>query len=837
MIRDRAALTSPTVTGFFANLNALELATPFPRHPSPSNSLQNSTLVMFSWLGSGRSSSSSNRDIENAPPDVDAADENTPLLPDVGPTSETSLQRNVHQKLHTYLILKALSQGYLPSTIQACAHLRQLLSADVLNPTNTALTPSGRKLVRDVRRLIQSIITLIETKNRNDEVQEFLWCTSRARAGFDGAEIMDAVSEAGQAGTGVNAGVEAVKTVAELLMGNREFRGLIEDVVTVARLVVSDTAEVAGEKVKDVGEVVRPDQEEIDGVGERRPAELDQKPSSDQSPEQRELMNGHGQNGAGAYKGKRPDSPSQQIKQVAAAVEEGIADTAQEAVDSAERALKDDDRGDALLERLKRTVLKLRSRADYTDSVNVISTLLKRYAIAYSRSVSGPAEHIASAVHTNSALDEAARRFWSVITSFGEKTAWDELLRRWDKLLSHLTSDVQFEALMNEIGDTITDILTDPSFADASAIDQKLQRLRQLAGGFDTGHTGSVKDDLDKLLEQAQTVLGSVANDSALTDVIAHTTAVATNLYPTPYSFNSDLASDLTHVLVPLLLQLIQYIPILRLTVATPEVDLLLENLILEPGDTVNSSSFFPHSIRLDTENAFEIRKQPRRYKSVAKSRATIILRGISVRADEVGYWLRAHTGIWRFWDEGIVSVRVDEKGVDVALDLEFARDRIENLVTLRRARVKIHKLDYVIHKSRFRWLAWPFKPFLRPILRRVLKKQMETQITEACRVLNRELVFARERLRAARVAKPKTWIRFLRAIAARMKIEDNGEVEVGVGVRTGKHERNVFEGRYAPGSVVGLWEREGEHVGEWVGVGDEGGWRNKCFDLARNDH
>lgn len=783
---------------------------------------------MLSWLGFGHSPTSNGP--YNAPPDIEAADENTPLLPDVGATSETALQRNVHQKLHTYLILRALSKGYLPTTEQSCAHLRTLLSTDFLNPSNTALTPSGRKMVRDIRRLIQSVITLLETKNKNNEIQEFLWCTSRARAGFDGAEIIEAVTEAGQAGTGVNAGVEAIKTVAELLMGNREFRRLMEDVVTVARLVVSDTADVAGEEVKKIGEVVRPEDEELDSVGERKPAELEYQNGKPRD----QYTNGSGQNGAGAHKGKRPASPEEQAKEVAIAVEEGIIDTAKAAVESAEHAVKDDNRGDALLERLKRTVLKLRARADYTDSVNIISTLLKRYAIAYSRSVSAPAEHLQNAVHTNSALDEAAKRLWSVITSFGERTAWEELLVRWDRLLSHLTSDVQFEALMNEIGDTISDVLTDPSFADANAMEKKLQRLRQLTGGFDNGHTGSVKEDLDRLLEQAQHILGSVVNDPALTDVINHATAVATNLYPTPYAFNPDLASDLTHVLVPLFIQLIQYVPILRLTVATPEIDLLLENLILEPGDTIAASSFFPHTLRLDTDNSFEIQKKPRRYKSVATSRATITLRGISVRADEVGYWLRAHTGIWRFWDEGIVSVRVDEKGVDVSLDVEFARDRIENLVNLRKVRVKIHKLDYVIHKSRFRWLAWPFKPILKPILRRVMRKQMETQITEACRILNREVVFARERLRATRIAKPKTWLRFVKAVAARLQIEDDGEVEVGIGARTGKHERDVFEGRYAPGSVVGLWEREGEHVSEWVGVGDEGGWRNKCFDLPR---
>ncbi|TGZ77290.1 hypothetical protein EX30DRAFT_374732 [Ascodesmis nigricans] len=785
---------------------------------------------MLSWLGFGRSPT--HQDPENTPPDADAADENTPLLPDIGSTDETALQRNVHKKLHTYLMLKALSQGYLPSTQQACAHLRQFLATDVLNPTNTALTPSGRTLVRDVRRFIQSLITLLETKNSNDELQEFIWCTSRARAGFDGAEIVDAVSEAGRAGTGVNAGLEAVKTVAELLMGNREFRGLVEDVVTVARLIVSDTAEVAGEKVKDVAEVVRPEKEELEGVGEGAMDGGQTYPGV--LPAQARMMRETGPAG-GKHQARRPDSPEQQLKDVAEAVEEGIVETAQEAVDSTEHALKDGHRGEALLERLKRTVLKLRAQADYTDSVNIISTLLKRYAIAYSRSISAPAEHAASAVHTNSALDEAASRLWSVITSFGDKTAWDELLRRWGQLLSHLTSDIQFEALMNEIGDTISDILTNPSFADSSALDKKLQRLRDLAGGFDTGPTGSLKTDLDTLLSQCLTVLSTIAQDPALTSLTISATAILDTVSPpqSPHTFNPDLASDLTHVLAPRLLELLQHIPLLRLTVCTRTLTLLLENIILEPGDTIAHSSFFPHNVRIDTLNALELRKHPRRYTSSGTTTTTITLRGLTLRAEEIGYYIRLSSPSLSWlgagmWDEGIISIFLDDRGIDLTLTITFSRSSADNIIALRDVAVKVNTLNYTLHRSRFRWLVWPAKPLLRPIIRRILKSQLESGIRELARTVNREVVFARERLRAVRVARPRSWGRFVRAVASRFRAPEGGEVEVRVGRGEGR-----LEGRYAPGSLVGLWEREGEGAGEWVRVGGEGGWRNRVFAVG----
>lgn len=686
--------------------------------------------------------------------------------------------------------------------------------------------------MRDTRRLIIAIIALLEEKNSDDQLQEFLWCLRRSRAGFDGAEIVDAVAEMEQAEVG--AGVEALKTVGELLMGNKEFRRLVEDATVLAREVVSETAEVGAEKVKVVAEAIRPEEGEVERVADGVPAGVEEE-------EMKVGMNG-----------KRKE-PEEVVKDVAEALGEGVRDTVIAGVENTKEVLEAEGKGEVLLERMKRTVLRLKARTDYTDSVSIVSTLLKRYALAYSRSLSAPTETLADAIHTNSALDEAAAKFWSLITSFGSPSEWDSLLQHWDDLLSHLTSDTDFERLMNEAGSVFTDILTDPNlFTSSQTLEQRLTPLRNLAASFNTTYTTSLSDSLLNLISQLSRTLQSITADKSLANIITHSRSIITNISGPPgggFTFNPSLASDLTHILLPTLFSLIQHIPLLRLTVSSPEIDLLIENLILTPGDTINASSFFPHRLSLTSTSSFSLSKPHTKkivYNSTASSNATIKLSGLSLRADEVGYYLRAHTGIWRFWDEGIVSILLDEKGIDVTLDVEFARDRVENLVTLNNVVVDIHKLNYVIHQSRFRWLAWPFKPILKRILRRILKQQFEAAIFDAGRFVNREVVFARERLRAARVARPKTWWRFLKAVGARLRLpEQTGDLEVGFGVTSKKGEGygGVFENRYAPGSVVGLWEREGEGVEEWVDVGAVGerergreGWRNKAFDVVADD-
>lgn len=762
--------------------------------------------MVFSWFGFGRTPAAN---------DTEGDSETAPLLDPEPGAAETQLQSRVYEKIHTYLLLRALSKGYLPSTAQSCAHLRSLLSSDVLNPSNTQLTPAGRKLVRDMRRWISLFASMLEKKNGEDQLQDFLWFTQRARMGFDGGELVDAASDIAAAGGGsvtdMTTGYDALHTVADLLMTNADFRKLVADAAVIGRQVLSDTVMVGGEAAKTVAETVKPTDAELEGITDLTPADAAE-PS--------------------APNGDHRDSSSKLAAREAGEVLiGGVQETAEAAIESAQRELQDEGRGNALLERLKMVVLRLRGRTDYTQSVNIVSILLKRYALIYSRSLSTAAETASSGFKPNSELDLAVKKFWSVITSFGEKSEWDALEQQWFRLLRHLNNDKEFESLMDEVGTTVQDALTDPSFSESDNIQKRLEHIRSLFRGL--GADSTAAEDLDLLLTQVERALSSALSDGDVAALIATSKAIFGNIWPTPHTLNPALISDTTHVLFPLALQMIQYIPLIRLTVSTPEIDLLVENLILEPGDTVNGSSFFPHTLRLEAQNDFEIRKGRHRYASSATSLATVKLAGLTVRADEVGYWMKAHTGPWRFWDEGIVSMMLDKEGVDVALDLEFGQERIENLIALRSAHVTIHRLNYTIKRSRFRWLAWPFKPILKPILKRVLRKQLEARIAELCHFVNREMVFARERLRATRVARPESLWRFVKAVCARMGPGPTSEdVDVAAGVRSSKDEGGTpFEGRYAPGSIVKVWEDHGETVGEVVDVSAEGGWRNKVFD------
>ena len=591
---------------------------------------------------------------------------------------------------------------------------------------------------------------------------------------------------------------ESLRTVGSLLLTNSDFRLFLGDLGTIGRQVFADTAFSLSGVADEVGKQLEPSEKDKDIV---------KQPGSEPGPP------------------PTAHDLEDELVQITNVVGNGAAKTGKDAISSMKENVSGEQK-ETLLHRLKEAVLRLRKRDDYSDSVSTIGLLIKRYAMAYSRAADQTISTAQKDVNTNSELDRAVQNFWSLMRSFGDREQWERLEKQFEKVMGHSQKDPDFENLMIDVGDSIQKLLTDPDFFESA--DRKIQELRDKAKQADK--ESDLRKDIDDLLLQFQATVQSVVGDDDISKLISTTSRILSILSPVHATTNKELLDDSLHVFLPLLIQMIQYIPIPRLEVSVPEIDLLLENLILEPGRTVNNTSFLPYKLRIETYNNLEIRKARYRTTTATTSNLTVNLAGLSIRADEIGFWLRAHSGLLRLADEGIASFQLDEKGIDISMDVELGRERIEKLLTLKAVRVHIHHLNYTLRKSKFSWLAWLLTPIMRPILRKTLEKQIATAIADGMHFANRELLFARERLRATRISDPKDLRTFFKAVVARLTPEEDPDVYTAVGVTPSK---GVFKGVYAPGSLVKLWEEEGARAGERVDeAGESRGWRNEIFDV-----
>jgi hypothetical protein len=512
---------------------------------------------------------------------------------------------------------------------------------------------------------------------------------------------------------------------------------------------------------------------------------------------------------------------------VSTVLADGAGKVGKTAANSASEHFSGDEK-EVLVNRLKKAVLKLRERNDYTESVSTLGLLIQRYAMVYSRAADQAVATVEDDVDTNEELDRAMKNIWLFITSFGEKAQWDEFETRFKKVSDHRASDPKFESLMTKVGNALQKMFTDPSFLESA--NDRIAELRKEYEG--TGQGDSLSGDVSALLEQFGHTIKSVAGDKDISKLLTSSYRLFSVLNPTDTNSNRELLQDAINIFVPVIIQAIQYIPIPRIEVSAPEADILLENLVIEPGHTVNHTSFLPYRLKFETYNDLEIRKARLRTVSKVTSLVTVKLDGLSFRADEIGFWMRAHSGFFRLADEGIASMQLDEKGMDIHIDVEIGQDRMEKILTLKDVRVHIHKLKYQLSKSKFSWIAWLVKPLLQPIVRKVMEKQIASAVAEFFHTANRELLFARERLRATRISDPQDVRTFVKAVMTRMQGGGGPDPDVYSRVGVDAPGKGVFKGKYAPGSVVKLWHEEAQRAGEIVDDFQQDGWRNDIFDV-----
>lgn len=521
----------------------------------------------------------------------------------------------------------------------------------------------------------------------------------------------------------------------------------------------------------------------------------------------------------------------QEFAEVSEATEDGIAHAGKDAVKSAEENFSGEQKN-ALFQRLKVVVTNLRQRDDYSAATSTVSYLIQHYGRVYSRAMDTAVETAQEEVDVNAELRRATQSFWDLVSSFGDREQWELLKERFHAVMEHAGKDPEFENLMADLGGSLQRLLMDPNFFDSA--DADMDRLKEKTKEIKS--ESSLLQDVDSFLVQVKRTLRTVPEDKTLGKLIVLSRVIFDLLVKDYGSDTSNLFQDLIHVFLPLLIRSIQHIPIPRLEISVPEMDLLLENLVLEPGYTVNSSSFLPYKVRFSANRDMDITKL--NSKTIAAGSRNVIslsLSGLSVSAAELGYWIRVRNiPFFPFSDEGLANFALDERGIDISMDVEINPQRLGRLLALRVVRVHVHKLDYTIQNSRWSFVWWLVTPFLKHMIRRVLEKKLAEQIVSIVHTVNRELVFARERLRATRIANPPELATFVKAVLARFQPDADPDIHTRIGVDA--PDQGVFEGVYAPGSVVKLWHEEAERAREARDsdeqvTGINASWRSDVFD------
>lgn len=84
----------------------------------------------------------------------------------------------------------------MPSTEQTIVNLRTILAADVLNPNDPNLSDSGKLLVKYAKIWLHQFIDLLNHKNGEDQIQDFIWFLSKSKISVDVDDIAQRATNA-----------------------------------------------------------------------------------------------------------------------------------------------------------------------------------------------------------------------------------------------------------------------------------------------------------------------------------------------------------------------------------------------------------------------------------------------------------------------------------------------------------------------------------------------------------------------------------------------------------------------------------------------------------------
>jgi hypothetical protein len=140
------------------------------------------------------------------------------------PTDDKLKELDVNNKLQLYGIYSAFALGKTPSNKQIDVALNSFLASPALSEPSPKLSEEGRKLVADVRDVVEKAKVLILTKNEGNLLQDFIWQTQQISGG--GATLPNAPVGKDVAKQHGNEALEGLRTLGTLIISNGQFRKL-----------------------------------------------------------------------------------------------------------------------------------------------------------------------------------------------------------------------------------------------------------------------------------------------------------------------------------------------------------------------------------------------------------------------------------------------------------------------------------------------------------------------------------------------------------------------------------------------------------------------------------
>jgi len=703
----------------------------------------------------------------------------------VDPVNKANKDADVDRKIRLYGVISAFRQGRMPSNAQIDSTLQYVLQH---SPVDTSkLSSNGQKLISDTRDIIETARIIVQTKNKDELFQNFVWHTRDVD--FDTTKVKQATNgdvvpvDKSKAKNDSQQAVHHLRTILSLVLTNSEVRKLLSDFALIGRDLLARGAAKAATKL-------RPDEERLARVDDTAPQDefvergdinygiqKVRERTDATTSEAKDVKDSHASD---IRHISSKDAPVEEKKKgftdkmkdirddLAGRIPQEHKDTISDQYDRGRRFLTEEyfpeERRDQYIYRCKKVILECQKHEDYQDSLKWLISLIEDY-VKHGRTAAKQSKDTATGVTSDSSLKQATTELRTLLERFANGQSFDIIINAVNTLVDDAKADQELSDWFSQVDAYVRRVLLEPGFVLEPQCNSTAESLRDSGRSF---YDDKYKAHFDNLFSSVGDWFKAMGDDplnKRFGDDWARLTKDLLFDAEGSLKFKSDLWMDIRSVILPTLVDKVGYIPIPRIEYTDDALDLVVENL------TLSGRNLFPNIVSLEAHNF--IKFSP--YNAIndeGHHEFTFTFAQIQADMRDVAFYFKKKTGMPKLMDSGLADVILGGHGLTITVRLVSADKDKSSVFKVMNVHVRVDTLKFSIRDSKHDFLYKVIKPLATGLVKRQIQKALEGAITTGFEYVDGQLVFVRDRMAEAKVNEGESRTKVLQELFSHQKEE-----------------------------------------------------------------
>jgi len=255
---------------------------------------------------------------------------------------------------------------------------------------------------------------------------------------------------------------------------------------------------------------------------------------------------------------------------------------------------------------------------------------------------------------------------FDILSKWTGRESLDQFLADLDRLFDRVKNDEELNNHINRFKEYITEVLENPILLENEAYVRRLEKLinRQIEILSNLSNEREVK----KVLNDASTLISKITNDPSTNRLVQDFQRLTTDaMYDKHGNFSLSVTAEtlqsIKSVIVPVLVQQLDRVPLPQVEGSNETYDYILDNLIL------NGREILPEHVSLDFRTHMDVNLKDLSQKDVAVALLTMTFRNFHTHLRDVLFAFRRKV-VPKMNDEGIMDV--DLEGSEVRIEWEL---------------------------------------------------------------------------------------------------------------------------------------------------------------------